>query len=126
MLARLGTQTAAAQSGFQQAAVPQAGADFSLGALLNPGGFAGVDGLFRFGPDGLIERGFAIREIRKGGAEEIGPAPEVFTQPYIALPQLELPPAFPDQSRLDAPPSGQPVQQGAFRPSVPRGAQASR
>ncbi len=120
VLARLGSQTAVAQSGFQQAAVPQVGADFSLGALLNPGGFAGVDGLFRFGPDGLIERGFAIREIRKGGAEEIAPAPEAFTQPYVTLPQLELPPAFPDQSRLDVPPSGQPVQQGAFRPSVPR------
>lgn len=41
-------------------------------------GFLGVDGLFRFGRDGLIDRGLAVYRVRNGGYEVIDPAPSRF------------------------------------------------
>lgn len=55
---------------------------FTQEALTNPDGFAGVDGIFRFMPDGSTERGLAVLEIRPGGAVVIDPAPTSF-QPQV-------------------------------------------
>jgi ABC-type branched-subunit amino acid transport system substrate-binding protein len=53
--------------------------DFSDAALLNPVGFAGVDGIFRLKPDGTAERGYAIDEVQQGGTpKEIQAAPVAF------------------------------------------------
>ena len=49
-------------------------------------GFAGVDGLFRLLPDGTSERGLAVREVIKGGSQEIIAAPEKFTPAASASP----------------------------------------
>jgi len=51
------------------AALARSGMDqpFSFAALTSPSGFAGVDGIFRFMPDGLSERGFAIMQVTKDG-----------------------------------------------------------
>jgi ABC-type branched-subunit amino acid transport system substrate-binding protein len=57
-----------------------AAADFSRAAITNPSGFAGVDGIFRFGPDGLVQRGLAVLEVQKGGAKVVSPAPETFQE----------------------------------------------
>ncbi|MGM0422133.1 MAG: penicillin-binding protein activator [Pseudomonadota bacterium] len=46
--------------------------------LTSSRGFAGIDGVFRFRPDGLIERGLAVIEIRKDGPVVIDPAPRAF------------------------------------------------
>jgi hypothetical protein len=46
--------------------------------LINPNGFAGIDGIFRFRPDGLIERGLAVLEYRDGTIKIIDPAPKTF------------------------------------------------
>jgi ABC-type branched-subunit amino acid transport system substrate-binding protein len=54
-------------------------ADFA-DALRQPSGFHGVDGLFRFGPDGAIERGLAMFEIVQRGQRVIDPAPESFVE----------------------------------------------
>ena len=54
------------------------GPDFSAAALTNPSGFAGIDGIFRFRPDGLIQRGLAVLEVRRDGSTVIDPAPETF------------------------------------------------
>ena len=54
------------------------GADFSPAALTNPSGFAGVDGIFRLRPDGLVQRGLAVLEIHRDGNVVIDPAPETF------------------------------------------------
>jgi branched-chain amino acid transport system substrate-binding protein len=54
------------------------GPDFSAMALTNPSGFAGVDGIFRFKPDGLVQRGLAVLQVRRGGNIVIDPAPETF------------------------------------------------
>lgn len=56
------------------------GLDFSTAALTDPAGFAGVDGIFRFKPDGTVERGLAIMEVRDGFVDVREPAPLSFDQ----------------------------------------------
>jgi branched-chain amino acid transport system substrate-binding protein len=55
--------------------------DFSRTALIQSTGFAGVDGLFRFLPDGRSERGYAILEIGDRQRRVVDPAPESFAPP---------------------------------------------
>jgi branched-chain amino acid transport system substrate-binding protein len=47
--------------------------------LTNPSGFSGIDGVFRFRPDGTCERGLAVMEIGGGSARIISPAPRAFS-----------------------------------------------
>jgi branched-chain amino acid transport system substrate-binding protein len=54
------------------------GPDFSPAALTDPSGFAGVDGIFRLRADGLVQRGLAVLEVRRGGNVVVDPAPETF------------------------------------------------
>jgi ABC-type branched-subunit amino acid transport system substrate-binding protein len=51
---------------------------FSAQAISNPAGFTGVDGLFRFGPQGLVQRGLAVLEVDPGGDKVVSPAPQSF------------------------------------------------
>ncbi len=51
---------------------------FVASELTRASGFQGVDGLFRFRPDGIAERGFAIMEVQKYGNQPIDPAPTSF------------------------------------------------
>ncbi len=51
---------------------------FDREAITSPNGFAGIDGIFRFRPDGLAERGLAILEIQNGRAIVIDPSPRTF------------------------------------------------
>lgn len=51
---------------------------FDRNSIMNPNGFAGLDGVFRFRPDGLIERGLAVMEIQHRNTKEIDPAPSTF------------------------------------------------
>jgi ABC-type branched-subunit amino acid transport system substrate-binding protein len=44
-------------------------------------GFLGADGVFRFRPDGSIERGLAIMEVRAGGSTPVDVAPRRFSAP---------------------------------------------
>lgn len=55
-----------------------AAAPFTRAALLNPNGFAGLDGIFRFRNDGLVERGDAVLTFRNRSIIEAAPAPESF------------------------------------------------
>jgi branched-chain amino acid transport system substrate-binding protein len=54
------------------------GEPFSREAILNPSGFTGVDGLFRFAPDGLVQRGLAVLEVEPQGPIVVSPAPQNF------------------------------------------------
>ena len=54
------------------------GGDFSAEALTNPSGFSGVDGIFRFLPDGRSERALAVIEIQGDRGVVISPAPTTF------------------------------------------------
>jgi branched-chain amino acid transport system substrate-binding protein len=51
---------------------------FSHDAILNPSGFIGVDGLFRFTQDGLVQRGLAVLEVQPQGNVVVSPAPPNF------------------------------------------------
>jgi branched-chain amino acid transport system substrate-binding protein len=51
---------------------------FSTARITDPEGFQGVNGLFRFRPNGLVERGLAILEVTPTGPRVIAPAPERF------------------------------------------------
>lgn len=51
---------------------------FDEAMIENRSGYFGADGLFRFRPDGTIERGLAILEIQPGGIRVIEPAPKSF------------------------------------------------
>lgn len=54
------------------------GAGFGPEALTGASGFSGVDGVFRFRPDGQVERGLAVFELQAGGPVVIDPAPQSF------------------------------------------------
>jgi branched-chain amino acid transport system substrate-binding protein len=51
---------------------------FSAQAIQNPNGFTGVDGLFRIGADGLVQRGLAVLEVDPSGDKVVSPAPKSF------------------------------------------------
>jgi ABC-type branched-subunit amino acid transport system substrate-binding protein len=53
---------------------------YSEKVLTNPSGFIGVDGAFRFHPNGLNERGLAIYQIDHGVARQLEPAPKNFAK----------------------------------------------
>lgn len=54
------------------------GPDFSAAAITNPSGFTGVDGIFRFHSDGLVQRGLAVLEVHRGAGTVLDPAPTSF------------------------------------------------
>jgi branched-chain amino acid transport system substrate-binding protein len=74
-LASLGYDAAALAVALAHADGPE---PFSHEAILNPNGFTGVDGLFRFTPSGLVQRGLAILEVEPQGNVVISPAPQSF------------------------------------------------
>jgi ABC-type branched-subunit amino acid transport system substrate-binding protein len=51
---------------------------FSTAVLTNPSGFNGIDGVFRFTPDGPNERGLAVMQVSGGMATVVNPAPPRF------------------------------------------------
>jgi ABC-type branched-subunit amino acid transport system substrate-binding protein len=52
---------------------------FAEGALTNPSGFAGADGVFRLRADGTSDRALAVYEIRDGAGAVISPAPRALS-----------------------------------------------
>ena len=54
------------------------GQRFSVQALTDPRGFAGVDGIFRLLPSGLPQRGLAVLEVRPDSFAVVDPAPASF------------------------------------------------
>jgi len=56
----------------------QGAARFSEQVLTNSSGFAGIDGVFRFRPDGTNERGLAVLRVTPSGGQVISPAPKSF------------------------------------------------
>jgi branched-chain amino acid transport system substrate-binding protein len=74
-LASLGYDAAALAAALARG---QSGEPFSQQAILNPSGFTGVDGLFRFAPNGLVQRGLAVLEVEPQGTTVVSPAPQSF------------------------------------------------
>lgn len=55
------------------------GARFTPEILTNPEGFSGVDGLFRFMPNGLNQRGLAVMEVTPTGPRVVSQPPARFS-----------------------------------------------
>jgi branched-chain amino acid transport system substrate-binding protein len=51
---------------------------FNRAALLNPNGFAGIDGIFRFGPNGIVQRGQAVLTFKNMSIDIVDRAPRTF------------------------------------------------
>jgi ABC-type branched-subunit amino acid transport system substrate-binding protein len=51
---------------------------FSETVLTNPSGFAGIDGVFRFRPEGTNERGLAVLRVAPAGGQVLSPTPHSF------------------------------------------------
>jgi ABC-type branched-subunit amino acid transport system substrate-binding protein len=51
---------------------------FSEEVLTNRSGFAGIDGIFRFRPDGTNERGLTVMRLTPSGGQPIANAPRSF------------------------------------------------
>lgn len=58
------------------------GSPYARDRIVTPQGFAGIDGIFRFRPDNLVERGLAVLEITRNGLKVIDPAPQAF---FVAI-----------------------------------------
>jgi len=56
----------------------QVGTPFPISQLTDPGGFIGLDGVFRFQSNGISERALEVQEIRAGSFAVIDPAPKGF------------------------------------------------
>ncbi len=54
------------------------GTPFPLSALNDPGGFAGIDGAFRFVSPGVADRALEVQEIKAAGFTVISAAPKTF------------------------------------------------
>src|SRR4051812_10116888 len=57
----------------------QGPARFAEETLTNSSGFAGIDGVFRFRPDGTNQRGLAVMRVTSSGAQVVSPAPKAFS-----------------------------------------------
>ena len=51
---------------------------FTEEVLTNASGFAGIDGLFRFRPDGTNQRGLAVLRVSPTGGQSVSPPPKSF------------------------------------------------
>jgi hypothetical protein len=75
---RLATLAYDAVSLAGQLARAKPGGDFSAEAITNPNGWSGVDGVFRFLPDGRTERALAVIEVQGDRGSVVSPAPTSF------------------------------------------------
>jgi branched-chain amino acid transport system substrate-binding protein len=57
------------------------GGDFSAEAITNPNGWSGIDGIFRFLPNGRSERALAVIAVQGGQGTVVSPAPTNFASP---------------------------------------------
>jgi branched-chain amino acid transport system substrate-binding protein len=55
------------------------GEPFPARRLIEPDGFAGVDGIFRFGRDGVVERALEVRQVTTAGSTVVSPASTRFS-----------------------------------------------
>ncbi len=56
----------------------EAGPNFTAAALTAKSGFWGRDGIFRFLPDGSVQRGLAVLQVEPSSIKVISPSPEAF------------------------------------------------
>lgn len=57
----------------------QPGAPFPMVRMTDAGGFLGIDGPFRFGANGVVDRALEVRQVQARGVAVVSPAPDRFT-----------------------------------------------
>lgn len=57
----------------------QPGSPFPIARMTDTGGFLGIDGPFRFGANGVIERALEVRQVQAKGVAIVSPAPDKFS-----------------------------------------------
>jgi len=60
------------------AVLAKRGGSYDEAALTNPNGFAGLDGIFRLTPSGMVERALAVNEVTATGSDVVDSAPTTF------------------------------------------------
>ena len=55
------------------------GGAFPIPQLRDSGGFLGLDGAFRFGRNGVVERAMEVRQVKNGDVTVVDAAPTRFT-----------------------------------------------
>ena len=53
---------------------------FELSAITTPQGFVGRDGIFRFLPEGVVERGLSVLQVWERGTKMVSQAPTEFNR----------------------------------------------
>ena len=78
-VASLGYDATALAAILARQAQDPSGADvFTETALTDPNGFAGIDGIFRFLPEGPVQRVLTVFEVKRNGFRTLEPAPNSF------------------------------------------------
>lgn len=60
---------------------PRGQPKFDAATLQDPAGYVGIDGIFRFGPDNLAQRGLAVLEVTPTGPVVLAPGAQSFAGP---------------------------------------------
>lgn len=76
--------------------------DFSAANITNENGFSGIEGLFRFLPTGVIERGLVIYEVGPKNFTVIDPAPTSFIDRDMPSPLTLTAPEFEPEDHSEA------------------------
>ena len=56
------------------------GSVFPITSLVDPGGFSGIDGAFRFSTSGIAERALEVQQVGAGSFAVVVPAPRSFAE----------------------------------------------
>ncbi|MGB3722712.1 MAG: penicillin-binding protein activator [Pacificimonas sp.] len=63
----------------------EVGGDFPRSRLADPDGFVGIDGIFRFGSDGVAQRGLEVQQVGNGTTRVIDAAPTSFQNRRVSM-----------------------------------------
>lgn len=58
---------------------------FPVDRLTDPDGFVGIDGIFRFGANGIAQRGMEVQQVAPGGSRTVSPAPSSFQNRRVSM-----------------------------------------
>ena len=61
------------------------GEPFPVRKLTDPDGFVGVDGIFRFGADGIAQRGLEVQQVGPSGTRIVDAAPTSFQRSRVGM-----------------------------------------
>ncbi len=63
----------------------EVGGNFPVQRLADPDGFVGIDGIFRFGTNGVAQRGLEVQQVGNGSTRVVDPAPTSFQNRRVSM-----------------------------------------